>query len=62
MLTTLGINHMRSQRTDIAQLTVFQCSQITVARQRDSLAVNRLDAMHHIVCTVNPCQYDMSYL
>ena len=61
MLTTLGINHMSSQRADIAELTMFQTAQIAVASQRDIRPVNRLDAVYNEVVAVNPSQYDMPH-
>ena len=61
MLTTLGINHMSNQRTDIAQLTMFQAAQIAVASQRDIRPVNCLDAVYNEVVAVNPSQYHMPH-
>lgn len=61
MFTVFGIDDMRGQCANVAQLTVFDTHQIAVAHQRNSLAVDPRDAMHHIMVAVDPCQYDMAY-
>ena len=62
MPVSLCIDYVRRQSADVAQQAVFHAHQIAVAHQRDSLAVNLRDAMHHIMGTVNPCQHHMSHL
>ena len=61
MCLILGIHHMRHTSFDVTEGTVLRC-QVAVAHQRDAVAVNADNPVHHIATAVNPCQNHVAYV
>ena len=60
MFLSVGIDHIVGTGLDIGQRAVLHTADVAVAHQRDAVAVDTDDAVHHIAAAFDPCQHNIA--